>query len=105
MASSFPENEIKIPLRVQPNAARNEVVGLIAGVLQVRVAAPPVRGKANQELLAFLSRTLGVSQGALAIVKGHTSRSKVITVNGLNREEILKRLSPRPFASSDDARR
>lgn len=105
MASSFPENEIKIPLRVQPNAARNEVVGLIAGVLQVRVAAPPVRGKANQELLAFLSRTLGVSQGALAIVKGHTSRSKVITVNGLNREEILKRLSPRPSASSDDARR
>ena len=105
MVSSFPENEAKILLRVQPNAARNEVVGLIAGVLQVRVAAPPVRGKANQELIAFLSRTLGVSQGALAIVKGHTSRSKVITVNGLNREEILKRLSPKPSASSDDARR
>ncbi len=98
MASSFPENEAKIPLRVQPNAAGNEVVGLIAGVLQVRVAAPPVRGKANQELLAFLSRTLGVSKGAITIVKGHTSRNKVIAVSGLNREEVTEKL----FSSRSD---
>ena len=80
-------------LRVSPNAGRSEVIGFTDGVLQVRVAAPPVKGKANRELTACLSRALGVSQSSLTIVKGHTSRNKVIAVDGLSQEEIIRRLS------------
>jgi uncharacterized protein (TIGR00251 family) len=69
---------------------------LTGGVLQVRVAAPPVKGKANKELTAFLSRALGVSKSSLAIVKGHTSRNKVITVAGLSQQDIINRLSIKP---------
>jgi uncharacterized protein (TIGR00251 family) len=83
-------------LRVYPNAGRNEVVGFRDGVLQVRVAAPPVKGKANRELTAFLSQALGVGRSALAIVKGHTSRNKVIAVNGLSQEDIVARLVTEP---------
>ena len=97
-------SETRIPLRVYPSAVRNEVIGFTDGVLQVRVAAPPVKGQANKELIAFLSKTLAVGKGALAIVKGHTSRSKVIAIDGLTQEDIIKRLSPEPF-SSGDARR
>ena len=64
------------------------------GVLQVKVAAPPVKGKANRELVAFLSKALGVGKGSLTIVKGHTSRSKVIAVDGLSQEDVMKHLSP-----------
>lgn len=78
------ESKAKISLRVYPGAARSEIVGFNQGALRVRVAAPPVKGKANQELFAFLSRVLGVCKGALTIIKGNTSRSKVITVDGLN---------------------
>jgi uncharacterized protein (TIGR00251 family) len=70
------------------------VVGFSGGVLGVRVAAPPLKGQANRELVAFLSQLLGVSQGRLAILKGHTSRNKLIAVSGLSREEVIKRLSP-----------
>lgn len=81
-------------LRVHPNAGRSEVIGFSDGVLQIRVAAPPVKGKANKELTAFLSQALGVNQSSLTIVKGHTSRNKVIAIDGLNQEDIINRLSP-----------
>ena len=96
-------SEARISLRVYPSAARSEVVGFTDGVLKVRVAAPPVKGQANKELIAFLSKTLAVEKGAVAIVKGHTSRSKVVAIDGLSQEDIIKRLSPKPFASGDDA--
>jgi uncharacterized protein (TIGR00251 family) len=71
------------------------VLGSAKGVLRVRLSAPPLRGKANRELLAFLSQLLGVSQSSLAIIKGHTSRSKVVAVSGLSQEEVLVRLFSR----------
>lgn len=80
-------------LRVYPNAARNEVVGFEGGVWRVRVAAPPVKGKANKELIAFLAQKLGLSKGDLTILKGHTSRNKLISIAGLAKEEIARRLS------------
>jgi uncharacterized protein (TIGR00251 family) len=87
------EGAVRIPVRVQPGAARNEVVGFTDGVLQVRVAAPPVKGKANRELVAFLSYLLQVSKSRIVILRGHTTRNKVIAVSGLSREEVSRRLS------------
>ncbi len=86
-------NEAKISLRVHPGAAQNEIIGFTDGVWRVRVAAPPVKGKANRKLIAFLSRRLGVSPGALTIISGHTSRNKVVAISGASQEEIMKRLS------------
>ena len=80
-------------MHVHPNAARNELAGFSEGVLRVRVAAPPVKGKANKELIAFLARKLGLSKGDLTIIRGHTSRHKLISVAGLTREELNRRLS------------
>ena len=82
-----------ITVRVYPNATKDEVVGFSDGVWQVRVAAPPIKGKANKELISFLSKVLGVGRSSLSITKGHTSRSKLIAVDGLTQEEIMKRLS------------
>jgi len=84
---------MKISLRVQPNAPRNEVLGFTEGVLRIKVAAPPVKGKANQEMVGFLSKVLGVARSSLAIVAGHTSRNKIIDINGLSQEEISRRLT------------
>ncbi len=97
----MPGATTKISLRLNPGAARSEVVGFADGILQVRVAAPPVKGQANKELIAVLSQALAVGKGALTIVRGHTSRNKVVAIAGLSREDIIKRLSPRPFSSGD----
>jgi len=86
------KNEAKISLRVYPGAPRSELLGFTEGVLRVRISAPPVKGKANRELLAFLSQLLGISQGALTITRGHTNRNKTVVASGLSQEELLKRL-------------
>ena len=87
-------SKIEISVRVHTSSARNEVVGVSEGIWRVRVAAPPVKGKANKELIAFLSQLLGVGKSQIGIIKGHTARNKVIAINGLSQEDIMKRLSP-----------
>lgn len=82
----------EISVRVHPNAARNEVTGVTDGIYQVKVSAPPVKGKANKELIAFLSRLSGVSKSRIDIIKGHTTRNKLIAIDGLSQEDIMKRL-------------
>jgi uncharacterized protein (TIGR00251 family) len=62
------------------------------GVLYVKIAAPPVKGKANQELIRFLSDILGVSRANLTILKGERSKRKVIAIEGLSREQVGRRL-------------
>ncbi|MFC1860408.1 DUF167 domain-containing protein [Chloroflexota bacterium] len=86
-------SESRISLRVYPKASRNEVVGFVGGVLRIKVSAPPTRGKANQELIAFLSRLLGVGKGSVNILKGYTTRNKVVAIDGLSREEVMNHLS------------
>ena len=98
------DNQINISLKISPNAARNEIIGFKEGILQVKVAAPPVKGKANTELIAFLSKTLDVGKSSLSLIKGHTSRNKVIAIQGMNQNDIITRLSP-IFSSGDDATR
>jgi uncharacterized protein (TIGR00251 family) len=81
-------------IKVTPNASRNEIVGFTEGVLHLKIAAPPVRGKANRELTSFLSQALGVSKSSVSIVKGQTSRNKVVTIDGLTVANVIERLSP-----------
>ena len=86
--------QVLLSVRVQPNAVRSEVAGFADGVLGVRVAAPPTRGKANRELVALLSRSLGIGKSRINIIRGHTARNKLIAIEGLSQEEISERLSP-----------
>ena len=81
-------------LHVQSGASRNEVVGFSGGVLRVKIAAPPLRDKANKELIAFLSQLLGVSQAAITIRHGRASKDKVLAIDGLSQETVMKRLFP-----------
>ena len=83
----------RLSVRVTPNSGRSEITGFTGGVLTVRIAAPPDKGKANRELTDFLSRALGVKKSAISIIQGQASRRKVIAVAGMTRNEILRRLS------------
>ena len=62
------------------------------GVLHVKIAAPPIKGRANQELIKFLSGVLGVGRSQLTIEKGMTSRRKVIGINGLAQNQVMGKL-------------
>lgn len=84
------KGEARVVVRVQPSAARSEVLGFKNGCLMVKIAAPPVKGKANQELLRFLSGILKVSKSNITIRKGMTSKTKVIGISGLSQEQLME---------------
>ncbi len=86
------EEQATIVVQVQPNASRNKIACFKNGVWHLRVAAPPVKGKANQELLKFLSDVLGVSKVNLTIEKGTTSKRKTIVIKGLTRDQVIEQL-------------
>ena len=83
----------RLTVKVIPGAGRNGITGLVNDVLHVKIAAAPERGRANRELVEFLSRQLGMRKSAVSVIKGTTSRTKIIAVAGLTGEEILQRLN------------
>ncbi len=87
------KERVTIWIRVLPNASRNSVLGYQDGVLPVRIAAPPTRGKANQELIKYLSHILGISKRNLTIEKGMTSKMKAIGITGLTQKQINEQLA------------
>jgi uncharacterized protein (TIGR00251 family) len=72
---------IVLALHVQPGAARTEVAGVHGEALKVRLAAPPVDGKANAELLRFLAREFGVTLRNVELLRGATARAKLVRIN------------------------
>lgn len=81
-----------LSLYVQPGAKKTEVVGLHGGALKIRLAAPPVDGKANECLLEYVADTLNVPKRQVTLVSGLSSRSKRVVVVGMTAEEIERRL-------------
>ena len=75
-------------MRVVPRASRSGVAGEHDGALRVRVAAPPVDGAANEELIRFLARLLNVPSRDVEITSGQTSKLKQIRVRGASREQL-----------------
>ncbi len=88
----MPSKQARISVLVRPGATRNAVVSFVNGAWHVKVAAAPAKGKANRELIAFLSEALGVSKARVNILSGHTTRRKVLAIDGVSPEEVTKRL-------------
>lgn len=77
---------------VHPNARQSEVAGWTDNVLHLKIAAPPVEGKANKEVVEFLSRALKAPRSQVTIEKGLASRHKKVVIRGLSLPEVLRRL-------------
>ncbi len=74
---------VTLEILVQPRASRTRVVGEHDGRLKIQLAAPPVDGEANAELIEFLARRLGVRKAGVTIAHGETGRRKTVRVAGL----------------------
>jgi uncharacterized protein (TIGR00251 family) len=85
------EDALLFTVRVVPGASRTEIVGEHDGALRLRLAAPPVEGAANEELVRTLARALKVPQSAVLITGGRSSRLKQLSVRGASLE-MLERL-------------
>jgi uncharacterized protein (TIGR00251 family) len=78
-----------LSVRVVPRASKSEIVSLEGETLKVRVAAPPVKGKANKELIKLLADTLGVRNDQVEIISGQRARRKRVRVEGIDSRTVL----------------
>ena len=85
-----------VDVRVIPRARRDEIAGERGGRLLVRVTAPPVDGAANDSLRRLVARRVGVPIRQVTIVRGQTSRDKLVRVEGLTESELHKSLTGPP---------
>lgn len=83
---------VTLHLHVQPGAKKTEVVGLYGTSLKIRLAAPPVDGKANACLISYLSEKLGVSKAAISLLSGDTSRAKYLRIADVDPALVRDRL-------------
>jgi uncharacterized protein (TIGR00251 family) len=83
---------VRLHLLVQPRASVSEVLGIHDGRIRVRLAAPPVDGAANEALLKYLSRALGVSRGSLEVIAGPAARRKTVLARGVSVGEATRAL-------------
>lgn len=79
---------VRLHVYVQPRGSRTEAVGRHGDLLKVRVAAPPVDGAANETLVRWLARELGVAAGAVRLAAGASSRTKVVEIAGVDAAKV-----------------
>lgn len=84
MADWFRRNGevVTLTLHIQPGAKRSEIAGLHGEALKIRLAAPPVEGRANEALLKFIAKLFGVPVRQVELKQGGQSRHKVVAVTG-----------------------
>ncbi len=82
------QNAVTFNVRVIPRTKRNEIVGIENNAVKIRLTAPPVEGRANEALLKFLAHALGVARANVEIVRGESSRHKVVRVRGMTAARV-----------------
>jgi uncharacterized protein (TIGR00251 family) len=81
-----------LAIKAIPNAPRSQVVGWLGDALKVKVHAPPLEGRANEALCDFLAATLGLPRRAVTVLRGDTSRHKLVRIDGLALAEVKAKL-------------
>ena len=85
-------NSIVFSVKVVPRSSKTAIAGLLGGMLKVKLAAAPEKGKANQSLVEFLADVLGLKKNAIKITSGLTSPVKTIELSGISTEVLLDKL-------------
>jgi uncharacterized protein len=83
---------VLLKVAARPGASRSAIQGVVGDALKVSIQAPPEKGKANDELVRFLAKTLGLRRPQVTIVKGEASRDKVVRFSNITLEGLQARL-------------
>ena len=82
------ETGVTFLIRVAPRASRSELAGVQGDALKLRITAPPVEGKANEECIRLLAGLLGVKKAQVTIIAGHSARTKTVAVAGVRAQAV-----------------
>ena len=86
------DGSVALTLHIQPKASQNRFQGIHDNALKLAITAPPVDGKANKAVIAFLAKFFGIAKSELSITSGHQSRRKRCLLKGASLAEIQKKI-------------
>jgi len=81
-----------LAIKLQPRASANEIGEAMGNELRIKVTAPPVDSAANEALIRLLAETLDCSRNKVELVRGQTSRHKLVRLHGMTAEQVMKRI-------------
>ena len=82
-----------LAVRITPRSSKNEIVEILNdGTVKIRLTAPPVEGKANDALIAFLSDVIDVPRSHIDIIAGATGRDKLVSILNMDAETVHRRI-------------
>ncbi|EDR26129.1 hypothetical protein, conserved [Entamoeba dispar SAW760] len=84
------KSNVIIEIEIKPNAKTSELQGVEDGILKVAIDAPPIDGKANTEVIAFMASTFGIKKSNVSLIKGQTSHHKTLQFENWTREKVLQ---------------
>jgi uncharacterized protein (TIGR00251 family) len=85
-----------LSVKLQPRASRNEIGDPLGGELRIKVTAPPVDAAANEALVRLLAERLGCPRSKVELLRGQTSRHKLVKLHGVKASDALPKLGPGP---------
>lgn len=85
----------RVAIKATPNASRNEVCGWLDDTLKVKIKAPALEGRANEALCEFLADEVGLPRRAVTLIRGASSRQKLVELTGISLDEFRSRLNQR----------
>jgi len=86
------DRAVTIKVRAQPRAKRTEITGEYNGAIKMKLAAPPLNGKANEECRRFLAKLLDVSATSVEIISGESSKDKIVRIQNISARRVLEAL-------------
>jgi uncharacterized protein (TIGR00251 family) len=84
--------EIILKVYLQPKSSKNEIIGSYRDGIKVKITAPPIEGQANEALIRFLAKELGVSPSCIEITRGQHSREKTLKISGNMDQQSMKKI-------------
>jgi len=84
----------RVEFKALPNAPKTQVIGWLGEAIKVKLHAPALDGKANVALCSFLAESLCLPRSSIRLLKGETSRKKLVEISGLTREQVIAVLLP-----------
>ena len=87
---TLPDGSLFLRLFVQPKASRNEIAGLHNNALKIRLTTPPIEGRANKAVIAFIAKLLRLPKSSVTIRSGLQNRNKEILISGVDEQSARK---------------
>ncbi len=87
------EGGVIFSVKVVPGSSRTGVSGMLNGMVKIKISAAPEKGKANQCLIKFLAKKLGVKKSAISVISGRTNPIKKVEVLGISAETLVMKLN------------